>query len=90
MTDREGMEKVLKSAISEHPIDLVVANAGVSPETINTPDMDATQGLIAVNCTGVVNTVIPALKEFIDGSKRRQIAIVASTASYGALVDFTG
>ena len=67
------------------PLDLVVANAGVSGGTGGTSEPeDQIRLMIDININGVVNTVLPAVDVF---KKRNsgQIAVVSSIAGYRGL-----
>jgi short-subunit dehydrogenase len=63
-----------------HPIDLVIANAGISAGTFGgEKNFDAAQGVFDVNVDGVLNTIHPIIPRM---TKRRagQIAIISSLA----------
>jgi short-subunit dehydrogenase len=64
------------------PLDLVVANAGVSASA--TDSDEATRQVFAINVDGVVNTVLPALAR-MRRRGRGQIAIVSSIAAFRGL-----
>lgn len=81
--DRDAMRDWIEAVDRRRPLDLVIANAGVSGGTADDPAEDdaRTRTIFAVNIGGVVNTVMPALAEM----RRRgggQIAIVSSLAGY--------
>ena len=62
------------------PLDLVIANAGISAGTGGAgEDDDQTRRIFATNVEGVINTVIPALGRMLPRG-RGQIAIVSSLA----------
>jgi len=80
------MKKWIKLVDSTTPIDLVIANAGVTETTANVAmDVEASaRTVFDINVTGVWNTIFPAL----DGMRERQkgqIAIVSSLAGFGPL-----
>lgn len=82
VTDKKATAEAFKEAIKIRPIDLVIANAGVSAGVIGMPENgDCARDIIATNVGGVVNTVLPAIDVFkkIYGG---QIAIVSSIAGY--------
>ena len=82
VTDTQACEKWIRSADREHPLDLVVANAGVSAGTGGKgEDMEQTNYIFAVNVEGVINTVSPVLP-LMHARHRGQIAIVSSIASF--------
>jgi short-subunit dehydrogenase len=83
--DRAGMaEWVMASA----PLDLVVANAGISGGAGGESEPEAqARKILDVNVTGVLNTVFPAIAAMRDQPRgadgtRGRIAIVASIASF--------
>lgn len=82
VTNREETENAIKQADAIKPIELLIANAGVSGGVLGMPETsDGTHRIIATNVNGVVNTVLPTIAVF----KERgcgQIAIIASLAGY--------
>lgn len=87
--DGNAVRDWIESADAAAPLDLVVANAGVSTGEETEENVRRT---FAVNVDGTVNTVLPAIGVF----RRRiasgapagcspQILIVSSTAGYGAV-----
>lgn len=82
VTDKKATEEAFKEALKIHPIDLVIANAGVSCGVIGTPETaDCTRDIIQTNVIGVVNTVLPATQMF-KNNHGGQIAIISSIAGY--------
>lgn len=82
VTDAKAAEKAILDSQKIHPIDLVIANAGVSAGVLGVPeDGTGTRNIMKTNVEGVVNTVLPAADIF---KKQRfgQIAIVSSIAGY--------
>ncbi|MCC6472089.1 MAG: SDR family NAD(P)-dependent oxidoreductase [Alphaproteobacteria bacterium] len=87
VTDAAAMARWINDADARAPLDLVIANAGISTVTTGTGDDGpaAVRHVFAVNVDGVLNTVLPALDR-IRGRARRpgawrgQIAIVSSLA----------
>jgi len=90
VTDRVGMAGWIAQA---GPLDLVIANAGISGGTGRTTggeDPAQVREIMAVNIDGVINTVIPALDGMLDGAApasgcRGQIAIMSSLAGFRGL-----
>ncbi len=80
--DATAMAAFVARADALAPLELVVANAGISAGTQGGPEGAAqTRAIFAVNVDGVANTVLPAL----DRMARRgtgQIAIMSSLASF--------
>lgn len=81
--DRAAMAGAVRQVV-EHfgRLDVVVANAGVtpSPGTLRTVDPDDFQRVLDVNVTGVFNTVRPALDEIV--ARRGHVVVVASCAAF--------
>ena len=66
----------------QSPLDLVIANAGVSAQTSGRGETAAqTRRIFAINVDGVINTVEPVLAPMI-ARGRGQIAIMSSLASF--------
>ncbi len=64
------------------PLDLVIANAGISAGTGRDGETDAqARQIMAVNLDGVINTVLPALGG-LRARRRGQIAIISSLAAF--------
>ena len=67
------------------PIDLVIANAGISGGTNGGPESaDQTRAIFAVNLDGVLNVTLPVIPRMIARGKG-QIAIISSLAGYRGL-----
>jgi short-subunit dehydrogenase len=81
--DRETFAAWLTAFDDSHPVDLVVANAGISIDKDNSSldDFSVIRRTLDVNVGGVLNTVEPLLSRMI-ARKRGQIAVVASLASF--------
>ena len=85
VADRVAMNAWIERADQIAPLDLAVANAGVSAGTGGSGENeDQTRVLFAVNIDGVVNTVWPAIRA-MRPRRRGQIAIVSSLAGYRGL-----
>jgi NAD(P)-dependent dehydrogenase (short-subunit alcohol dehydrogenase family) len=81
--DREAMAEAVEQAVERFGrLDIVVANAGVTPipATIRTMDLDDFDRVLAINLTGVVNTVAPAVDEVV--ARSGHIVVVASVAAF--------
>lgn len=87
VTDAAATREWVLSQDDHRPLDLVVANAGISGET-GAVDTDAKTGLAAriyaVNVLGVLNTVEPLLPRLI-ARRRGQVGIMSSIAGYRGL-----
>ena len=78
----------LEEADAAQPLDLVIANAGISGGTHKRKSAAdvADAEIFATNVNGVVNTVEPALTRMLQGNSG-QIAIMSSLASFRAFGD---
>lgn len=85
VTDRDGMRGWIERVDDRTPLDLVVANAGVSAGMGKAREAEAAaRRVIAVNVEGVLNTVYPVLPRFL-ARRRGQIALVSSLAAFRGL-----
>jgi short-subunit dehydrogenase len=85
--DRDAMSRAVEESHAQSPLDLVVANAGVATglsrgQILENPE--AVRGALAINVTGVFNTVEPAILPMCERG-RGQIAIVGSMAGVRGL-----
>lgn len=82
VADEHAMRQWIERSNSQEPLDLVIANAGISGGTSGGGEADAqARRIFDINITGVLNTVLPA----IPGMRSRgggQIAIMSSAASF--------
>ncbi|SJZ41935.1 Short-chain dehydrogenase [Enhydrobacter aerosaccus] len=83
VTDREALAAWLMNFDDDHPVDLLIANAGVSIDKDNSSldDFSTVRNTMAVNIDGVFNTVEPLIGRLM-GRKRGQIAVVSSLAAF--------
>ena len=83
VVDRETFAAWLTAFDDAHPVDLVIANAGISIDKDNSSldDFSVIRKTLDVNVGGVLNTVEPLLPRLI-ARKHGQIAIVSSLASF--------
>lgn len=82
VTARNDMAEWVARAHSQRPLDLVIANAGISGGTYDGIESDEqVRAIFSVNVDGVLNTVLPAMPLMI-GQGRGQIGIMASLAGY--------
>ena len=85
VTDAAAMEQWLLAADTTSPIDLIIANAGISAGTgIHGEGSDQVRRIFATNIDGVINTIQPLLNSMI-ARKRGQIAIISSLAGIRGL-----
>ena len=85
VTDRAAMARWVGATDDGHPLDLVIANAGVSAGTGGQgEDAGQTHALFAVNVGGVLNTVLPIIPR-MRARKQGQIAVMSSLAGFRGL-----
>lgn len=76
--DRPAMEAWVHEAEATHPLDLVIANAGVCGGAGDGPESaEQTRAIFAVNIDGVLNTVLPALPPML-ARRSGHIALMSS------------
>lgn len=87
VTDQARMAAWIADCDARSPLDLVIANAGISAGTsagqISEPE-EQVRRLFAVNVDGVLNTVLPALP-LMQARARGQLALVSSMAGFRGL-----
>ena len=82
VADRQAMADWIAAIDSARPLDLVIANAGVSAGTGDGEESEAqARRIFAINLDGVVNTVLPAVG-FMRSRRRGQVAIMSSLAGF--------
>ncbi len=85
VTDRPAMSALIADIEARRPLDLVVANAGISSGAgAGAGDDEITRDVFAVNLAGVLNTVLPAATA-MRARNSGQIAIVSSVAGFRGL-----
>lgn len=84
VASREAMHDWLIAFDDKHPIDLLVANAGISGGSGGGDEPDATYRLFATNVDGVLNSVLP-VSPLMAARRRGQIALVSSLAGIRGL-----
>ena len=86
VTDAQAMREWIVGADERQPLDLVIANAGISGGVGGGQGswVFESRQIFDVNVTGVINTVEPALPRMMK-RKSGQIAIMASLASFSPL-----
>ena len=79
---QEETEQAVKQADSIKPIDLLIANAGVSAGVLGMDETPvSSRAIFETNIFGVINTVLP-MAELMKGRKKGQIAIIRSLSGY--------
>ena len=83
VADRAALGQWLAAVDDAHPVDLVIANAGISIDKDNSSldDFSIVRRTLDVNVGGVLNTVEPLVGRMM-ARRRGQIAVVASLAGY--------
>ena len=82
--DRERLSAWILGLDERHPVDLVIANAGVTGGTAEAQaveDGDAAYELLQINILGSANTVQPLIPRMI-ARKRGQIVLMSSIAAF--------
>lgn len=80
--DRPAMEAWINDADKLSPLDLVIANAGISHgNAIREETPEEARDVFAVNMDGTLNTVLPILPRMRE-RKRGQIALMSSLAGF--------
>lgn len=81
VADQAAMAVAINEANERHPLDLVIANAGIAK---NQEDPSFARQLINTNIVGILNTVEPAIEVML-ARKEGHIAIMSSLAAFRAL-----
>jgi short-subunit dehydrogenase len=85
VTDAPALTQAIDAADRQQPIDLLIANAGISGGTAGgSESTDQTRRILATNVDGVLNTVAPLI-EPMKRRRRGQIALMSSLASFRGL-----
>ena len=80
--DREAMAAWVETCDATQPLDLVIANAGISAGTgFAGEGAGQTRQLLATNVDGALNTVLPVIPAMVTRG-RGQIALMSSLASF--------
>jgi short-subunit dehydrogenase len=85
--DREAMHAAVLAADRANPIDLVIANAGITTglaDTAISEDPEAVRALLATNLFGVLNTIEPLISPMC-ARGQGQIAVIGSLAGLRGL-----
>ena len=82
VTDRQAMAEWIAAVEARAPLELVIANAGISGGGVGgSADAEQTRRMFAVNVEGMLNTVEPALAPMLE-RRRGQIAFMSSLAAF--------
>lgn len=83
VTNRQDIKNLILRIDADKPLDLVIANAGISGGTGGSAaeGEDQVRAIFAVNVEGVLNTVLPVLPLMV-ARGRGQIALMSSLAAF--------
>jgi len=87
VAERDRLESWLAAFDAAHPVELVIANAGISAGPVPGAageEAEVTARQVAVNLLGAVNTVAPLLPAMAARGRGR-VALIASLAAYRGL-----
>ena len=85
VADRDATARWIKAVDAKHPLDLVIANAGISSGSGGRGESETqARDIFAVNLAGVLNTIWPAITPMRERGTG-QIAIVSSVAAFRGL-----
>ncbi len=85
VTDATALENWIVAMDALYPLDLVIANAGISAGTGGEGESDAqVRNIFSVNIGGVINTLRPAIA-LMKARGEGQLAIISSLAGYRGL-----
>ncbi len=85
VTNADEAREAVQQANGIQPLDLVIANAGISSNILGLPEnTNATSSILQTNIFGVVNTVLPTI-ELFKAKKSGQIVLMSSMAGYRGL-----
>ncbi|WP_029014177.1 SDR family NAD(P)-dependent oxidoreductase [Niveispirillum irakense] len=82
VTDREGIAAWIRAQDGEQPVDILIANAGISAGTgggVETEEQ--ARAIFATNLDGVLNSIHPLIPRMVERG-RGQIALMSSLASF--------
>jgi len=87
VTERTAMAALIAKADQAHPLDLVIANAGISGGSGDDGETEAqARAIFDINFTGVLNTIWPA----IDAMKTRRCGHIAMVSSIAGVTPLPG
>ena len=90
VTDQTTMKNWLQEIDSLYPLDLVIANAGVSPGTSGKAEKtEQIRRMLDINVNGVLNTIDPVVPCMVE-RKYGTIALVSSMAGFRGLPSAPG
>ena len=81
ITDTQQASDIVAEIEKIKPVDLVIANAGVSKAKLGKHWQEATRNIFQTNVMGTVGTVLPVLS-YMKKRNRGQIALISSMAGF--------
>lgn len=82
VADREAMAAWIEAADDAAPLELVIANAGISGSARDgAPEAERTRAMFAINVDGTLNTLEPVLPRML-GRRQGHVALMSSLASF--------
>jgi short-subunit dehydrogenase len=84
VTDRDRLRGWIEAIDDRMPLELVIANAGISAAMGGREDEAAVRRVLATNVDGVLNTVFPVLPRML-ARRAGQIALMSSLAGFRGL-----
>lgn len=85
ITDREALAAWILAMDALHPVDLIIANAGISAGTGGGGEsLEQVTRIFATNIDGVLNTIHPLISAMIE-RKKGQIAVMSSLSAFRPL-----
>ena len=87
VTDQHGMAEWIKATDAKYPLDMIIANAGISGDSgTKSSELDEklTRDIFNVNILGVINTIFPVIAN-MRHRNQGQIALVSSIAGFRGL-----
>lgn len=85
VTDGSALQAWIGTVDDEQPLDLVIANAGISAGTARSAEsMEKVREIFAVNLGGLLNTIEPAIFR-MRRRKKGQLALMSSIAGFRGL-----
>jgi len=84
VTEKENLAAWMLAMDAAHPIDLVIANAGISAGGFEGETLGGAQAVFNVNLQGVLNTIHPLIPKMM-ARGQGQVAIMSSLAGIHAL-----
>ncbi len=83
--DKKKLEKILLEFDKKHPVDLIIANAGISAGTSKGDEKyQQIKDIFDINIFGVVNSIYPLIENF-QKRKKGHIAIISSMSGFRGL-----